>query len=177
MSENPYSPPQVVDIPVPLLSDAEVIRKEHLGTEASIKSIGLLYWLGAAFLAVAGFGLSAEKETAYGPALVAVFAALAILYGFMGFAIRRFKPWSRWVAVILTVPGLFKFPVGTLISGYIIYLLLGRKGTMVFSASYQEIIAATPHIKYKTSKWVWIALGALLMIFGLIAVLAAMSDG
>ena len=49
--------------------------------------------------------------------------------------------------------------MGTLIGFYMLYLLLSKKGTMVFSPEYKEIIAQTPHMKYKTSPVVWIALG------------------
>jgi hypothetical protein len=174
MSDNPYATPQVVDVPVQPLSDVEAVRKEHLGTEASIKSIGLLYGLGAFFLVVVAFTPFDEK-TEFEQLYSALFGGLAVLYAFMGFAIRRFKAWARWIAVVLSVPGLIGFPIGTVISIYFLYLLLGRKGAMVFSAPYQEVIAATPHIKYKTSKWVWIALGLLLLVFGFIMVMAFVS--
>ena len=42
---------------------------------------------------------------------------------------------------------------------------------MVFSPEYQAVIAQTPHIRYRTSKVVWILLGLVLLIivFGLVA--------
>ncbi|PAW69614.1 MAG: hypothetical protein B9S38_09450 [Verrucomicrobiia bacterium Tous-C4TDCM] len=66
---------------------------------------------------------------------------------------------------------LIGFPIGTLIGAYILYLLLGAKGKMVFSPEYQAVIAQTPHIRYRTSKVVWILLGLVLLIivFGLVA--------
>ena len=175
MSDNPYAAPQSIDVPVELLSDVEAVRKEHLGTEASIKSIGLLYWLAAFFLAIATFGISMDRPSVNGPAYTAFLIGLAALYGITGFAIRRLKPWARWVAVVLSIPGLIGFPIGTIISIYFLYLLLCRKSAMVFSAPYQDVIAATPHIKYRTSKWVWIVLGLLLAVFGLIIVMSLMS--
>lgn len=69
--------------------------------------------------------------------------------------------------------GLSSIPVGTLINGYILFLIFGKKGKLVFSERYQEIIAATPHIKHRTSKAVWIVLGIVLAVIVLgIAALA-----
>ena len=45
-----------------------------------------------------------------------------------------------------------------LIVGYILYLMLSEKGSVVFSPAYKEIIARTPHIKYRTSLILKIAL-------------------
>jgi hypothetical protein len=54
--------------------------------------------------------------------------------------------------------GLLGFPCGTIISGYLLYLLLSAKGEMVFSSAYKEVMQATPHIRYRTSIIVWIFL-------------------
>jgi len=54
---------------------------------------------------------------------------------------------------------LIGFPIGTLIHGYILYLYWGTKGRKVFSPEYKQIIAGTPHVKYKTSIIIWILLG------------------
>ncbi len=166
MSENPYATPTNLDIPVHPESEAEAVRKEHIGTEASIKSIGILYWLAAI-----GMGLVSVLMLSTGEgqerALGALFLVIAIVYLMTGSAIRRFKPWSRVVTGILSGIGLIGFPVGTLINGYILYLIFGKKGKVVFTESYQEVIAATPHIKYQTSKWVWIVLGVIVLVIAL----------
>ena len=47
---------------------------------------------------------------------------------------------------------------------YILYLIFGKKGQMIFSPGYQEIVAETPDIKYKTSKVVWIVLLLLILL-------------
>jgi hypothetical protein len=62
--------------------------------------------------------------------------------------------------------GLLGFPVGTLINGYILFLLFGRKGKTVFSEEYQVVIEQTPHIKYRTPLVVWILLGLVLFVIG-----------
>lgn len=102
------------------------------------------------------------------PALVMtlVLAALAALYYCIGMGLRRLDPKVRTVSMIMTGFGLLGFPIGTLISGYILYLLASEKGKEVLSVEYQGIVAATPHIKYRTSIVVWILVG--LLVVGLL---------
>ncbi|MBN2296713.1 MAG: hypothetical protein JXM70_30080 [Pirellulales bacterium] len=68
-------------------------------------------------------------------------------------------------SVIISGIGLLQIPIGTIIHAYILYLMLSRKATVVFSPKYREIIARTPHIKYKTSLAVKIILGIFLAMF------------
>ena len=56
---------------------------------------------------------------------------------------------------------------------YILYLLLSKEGTVVFSDHYKQVIAQTPHIQYKTSVIVWILLLLVLTLLGL-AILATL---
>jgi hypothetical protein len=64
--------------------------------------------------------------------------------------------------------GLIGFPIGTIINGYILYLLVSKKGSTIFSPEYKEIIALTPGVKYKTSVVVWVVLGIFLLIIGVV---------
>ena len=50
-----------------------------------------------------------------------------------------------------------------IIPSYILFLLLSKKGSMVFSPEYQAIIERTPHIQYRTS---WIVKGCLIVLVG-----------
>jgi len=152
-------------------SPAEETRKLHIKHEASIKSVGILYYLGGAALLLAGgtmmIGISSpgsKPETAVGGAVIAV---LSVLYFFVGAGIRRLRRWTRIAAGILSGIGLLGFPLGTIINGYILYLLFSQKGATVFSPAYQDVIRQTPHIKYKTSIVVWIVLG--LVLFGILS--------
>jgi len=175
MSENPYQAPLTFDIPESQLSDAETIRQAHIKTEASIKSVGILYWLAALAVVIASIPIitAAIGHNDMTPLHLATgigLLSLGILQLILGFEIRRLKGWARIAVGILSGIGLLGFPVGTIINAYILFLLFGKKGRMVFSAPYKEIIAATPHIKYKTSKWVWIILiVVVLVIVGVIA--------
>jgi len=90
--------------------------------------------------------------------------------------VRALRPWGRIVGCILSAIGLIGFPIGTLINGYILYLFLSKKGRTIFAPEYQDVIAATPHVKYRTSIIVWIFL-ALVVLLLAVAVLAPMFGG
>ena len=98
---------------------------------------------------------------------------LGVGQGFIAFGLRNLKSWGRIPAALFAGIGLLAFPIGTLINGYILYLLLSAKGRMVFSAEYREIIQQTPEIKYRTSKillfFAFLLVG--LIVFGVAALL------
>lgn len=151
------------------VSASEQIRKAHLSHEASIRSVGQLYLLGAVFLIPASI-ISLVSVTGMKDREVSViFAAffLLCLGGFqlaVGLGLRKLKSWTRIASGIISGFGLLAIPLGTLINGYILYLLFSKKGSTVFSADYQRVIADTPHIKYRTSILVWIVLGLLVLV-------------
>ncbi len=109
------------------------------------------------------------------PAIGAVALAFGIGQGFTAYGLRRLKNWARIPTTILSCLGLFAFPVGTLINIYILVTVLGKKGQFVTTSEYQRIIAATPHVKRKTSVFVWALL--ILLVIILIGMIAAGSMG
>jgi hypothetical protein len=157
-------------------SDVEDIRNEHIKHEASVKSVGVLYFIGACFLVLVGVMSLLQPSSPVTDAFSAIFAILFFLIGAAQFAVaiglRRLKSWARPIAGLFAVVGLIGFPIGTIINAYILYLLFSKKGKTVFSPEYQEVIAQTPHIKYRTSIIVWIALGilVLLILFGVVGI-------
>ncbi len=139
--------------------------------------MGLLYAIGAVvgvpIFTYAIFGVLAGGGA--GPAELAAsvgLLALSVGQGFLAYGLRKLRSWARVPAIILSCIGLIGFPIGTLISAYILYLLVSKKGSMVFSSQYQDIIRQTPHIKYRTSKVVWFFLILLLGLIGLGVVVA-----
>ena len=171
MEANPYAAPATTLAgESPLLNDPEGIRREHLTHEASVKSVGSLYLLGAVLLAIwtvfNAFALITggefAKESTWG--LVAFLGLIAALQCWLGVGLRKLKKPARAIAAIFSAIGLIGIPIGTIISAYILYLLMSKKGNMVFSPEYQQIIGLTPNVKYKTSKVVWIVL----IVFGLV---------
>jgi drug/metabolite transporter (DMT)-like permease len=173
MSENPYQAPldlsasAIVAAPV---SDAEEIRRAHIKHEASIKSIGLLYYLSGFFVIVvvaASFGSQRPGL----PTLLSVgLLILGLIQLVAAYHLRKFRPWARIAAIIISAVGLLGFPLGTLINAYFLYLLASKKGVYIFSPEYQEIIADTPHVRYKTSKLVWIIVIVLILAIAAIVI-------
>jgi hypothetical protein len=170
--------------------DAELTRRKYLSHEASIQSVGLLYIVGAAFSMLYGVGivfamLYSQTAPATGiPASVdfseiaigLVVCAVGLLQAYAGWSMRTLNASGKPIAILLTVFGLLGIPIGTLISLSILYLLLSEKGRMVFSPEYKAVIAATPHIRYRTSLLNWILLFLFLaVVVGLVtyAVLTA----
>ena len=153
----------------PLASPAaEEMRKKYLKHEASVKSIGLLYYLGGAILFLMALGamgaVVGSQGKAEGIAIAVIILMLAVVQIWVGSGLRRLRSWARIPTAILSGIGLLGFPVGTLINGYILYLVFSQKGTTVFSRDYQAVIQQTPHIKYRTSAVVWIILGVILLL-------------
>jgi len=155
-------------------ADAETVRKQYLTHEASLKSIGVLYLIGSVIMlgigAVSICGLMPDNHQEQSAAFQWGFGLFFIAIGALQFQVGRWlrvlNPKARTPATIFAILGLLGFPFGTLINGYILYLLRSKKGDMVFSESYREVITATPHIKYKTSIVIWILLGLLVLFLG-----------
>jgi Ca2+/Na+ antiporter len=175
---NPYAPPRAnVDDVARANSEAEEIREEHIKHEASVRSIGILYYISGGLLCVAALALmaggSAFKSQGVPAFLGVVYIALAALFVVVGRGIRNLRSWARTTGIVLAAIGLLGFPLGTVLNGYILYLLLAKKGKRIFEDDYKDIIEATPHVKYRTSVLVWIFLGLLLLaIAGMLAAVA-----
>jgi len=172
---NPYAAPAAPVEDVSANAEAEAIRKAHISHEASIKAVGLLYYLGGIGVTLAALaGLAGAKDASVAVTLLLI--GLGVGQFFAGWGVRALRPWGRIVGCILSAIGLIGFPIGTLINGYILYLFLSKKGRTIFAPEYQDVIAATPHVKYRTSIIVWIFL-ALVVLLLAVAVLVPMFSG
>jgi hypothetical protein len=146
-------------------SEAEAIRRAHIAHEASIKAVGFLYYLGGVLLAIGALASLFTTQEEFGSAAVALLlAAVAASQLAAGWGVRGLRKWGQVVGCVLSALGLLAFPVGTLINLYVLYLLLSKKGRSIFSPEYREVVAATPHVKYKTSILVWIFLALLVAL-------------
>jgi len=151
---------------LPTSNTAEESRKLYLHHERSVKSIGLLYFLAAFFLGLAGIvALLDWKSLEWSLVLVgALCLVLSVAYIFTGRWLRRLDSRAITPTTILAAIGLIGFPIGTLINGYILYLIHSHKGHVVFSTDYKTVIEATPHIRSGTSAVIWIVLILILAI-------------
>ena len=169
MNENPYQTPQEISAPEQVLvdpGDKEAIRREYISHEASIKTIGLLYYIGGILVSLALLAIPFRSGILGVPEIILLLLVVAVggFQIFVGYHLRKFQNWARIVAIVLSFLSLLSFPVGTIISIFFLIALFSKKNEMVFSPFYKEVIAATPHVKYKVSKVVWIVLGILVLV-------------
>lgn len=172
ISDNPYATPQTFEVPPDRTDSAELIRKEHLKTEASLKAVGLFYYLVGIFVArlsLPFFGQYDEGVSGLAEATIGVILMiLAAFHLIVGSAIRKLKPWSRIAAGVLSIiGGLLGFPIGTLMNACVLFLIFRKKTGRVLSEPYQTIIAETPHMKPGTSVIVWVVMGIAVLLMGL----------
>jgi hypothetical protein len=167
MSTNPYAVSDSgVDLGVDNTTQLEAMRQEYIKHEASIKSIGVLYFIAAVLFGFVGATSFSTGKEGLMPALIG--CAVCALYLWLGISVQRLKRGSKVGVGILSGLGLLAIPVGTLINAYILWLVFSAKGKTIFSDEYKEVIAATPHIKYKSSK---IVVGFLIVIVIIFAAL------
>jgi hypothetical protein len=174
VTDNPYQAPAVQEVVAPAATEAEAIRGEHLKHEASLKGVGFLYLLGGVMLAFSFIGLfgvmiphSTGSSRALGLQELVIFALLGVVgvgQFFAGWGLRKLRPWAKIPAALLAGISLLSIPIGTLIGAYILYLLFSAKGRTILSPAYSEIVAQTPHMRYRTSRWVWITLLVVLLV-------------
>lgn len=168
VSENPYQAPAVAEVAA-VETDVESTRRKYLNHEASVKGVGSLYLLGGivgvlGLLAMFG-GLASGGGIGSQEMVVLVLSGgIGILQLIAGLGLRKLTNRGRILGAVIAGISLIGFPIGTVIGAYILYLLLGAKGKVVFSPEYQAVIAQTPHIRYRTSKWVWILLVLVLLL-------------
>mgnify|MGYP002626290268 CR=1 FL=1 len=170
MDENPYKAPEVAEVAAEaVISDPERIRREHLKHETSLKGAGLLMLVGALLVGISllsVFGMPFVYSSGGGSArprgpglpILAVVGALLVLQLIAGVGLRRLAPWAWIPALIVSGLAVLNVPVGTLIGGYFLYLLIAPKGRRILAPDYREIMRLTPHIKYRTPWWMWLIL-------------------
>jgi hypothetical protein len=160
-------------------SDAVAIRQAHIGHERQLKSIGLLFGFGAALMVFALLAVVLDGSDGGGADRLAgmvggffVIGLFAVVAGVLAYGYRSLSPWVKYVGTPVSVLGLIGIPVGTLIHGWILYLIWCEKGRLVLSDDYAAIIRATPDVRYKRTVGDWIALALLvLLVVGLGAML------
>lgn len=172
---NPFAAPQSPPGPVAAGSRAEEIRNAHLSHEASVRAIGVLYIIAGILILLTPFILLGMPGGPGGPgriewgviASMSFSLAVGMLLIATAYGLRKLHFWARFAAAALSVPGfVLGFPIGSVICLYILYLLFSRKGAMIFSAPYRDIMQQTPHIQYKTPVLVWVFLLLLIAVLG-----------
>ena len=176
---DPYAPPRTAVSEV--RDDPQghyATREKFLRHESALRSVAFFYYLAGipmGFLAVIIIStIMIRMATTYrAPDLIGAIAlfgvSLSVSVVMLATArgMRTLKHWIRLPVGLISGVGLLVFPLGTLANAYILYLVFSRKGHMVLSAPYREVIANTPEIKPGTPVLMWSILAALL---GLLAI-------
>lgn len=86
-----------------------------------ITTLGGMVWMHDPYIS------TSEDErfiVAVASVIIVVVGVLSLLSIIGGWGLLRGRRWARILVLILSFPGLFAFPVGTLISGYTLWALL-----------------------------------------------------
>ena len=170
---NPYAAPKAETLTQTTAEEAE--RRAHISTESSIKTLGCLYLIGA-FICLVSLGvfvvsLFTSDVNAQPTEYILTMGGRLLLLGAVGYGLRRLRFWAAVLAslvsgffIILAVPMMPQSVIGIVIHVAIIATVLGQKGRRVMRPDYQQIIASTPEVKQRTSKWVWVLLVILLIV-------------
>ncbi|MCE9546262.1 MAG: hypothetical protein K8T25_12170 [Planctomycetia bacterium] len=164
---NPYAAPAIdagptVSMPR-TVAEAEDIRMQHLRHEGEIRSVGLVYEILGSLLSVPAMGglYSGGELFSEGARMIPadwqwpVLGGSVLLVGLaccafaVGFALRRLDRRVKLPLVLLSGVGLLIFPLGTLVNGWVLYLLLSRQGGAVLSPQYAEVCRMTPKMRYR----------------------------
>lgn len=160
MSDNPYAAPSAnLSVLTTRVEIADVdVRQAHLKHEAQLRSVGLLYFLGAFIMLVMAipffFALPEASSREAGDLAMHVlfilfpFAAGAVFCA-VGYGFRTLRSWVRIPGTAFALLGLTQFPLGTLINAYVLYLMYCPKGRTVLSPDYARLRAATPHLRHR----------------------------
>lgn len=176
MEVNPYAPPQS-EITL-AHSEEETLRRAHLSAEGSVKSVGVLLILGGLMTSSAGANATVDWVP-FGPLAVpaSFLTILGAIQAGVGIGIRLLQPWSRIPGIILCTLGLLRFPAGTIFCVFFIYYLANTRGSFVLSPAYRSIVAATPHVKRKSSAVFLVLLFILLVVLGLVIYWVVVTSG
>lgn len=159
MEANPYEAPaaRVAD---PVVTGVEAERTAHLRHEARLQSVGWLYWLAA--LGLIALAVVSQVFKGRGDAesmsFLAVELVLTLIAAGVGWGFRSLAAWVRIPGSVLSGLGLLLFPFGTIVHGYILWLMWCAKGRRVLSPAWAEVRRQTPDLRYRRSVGDWIAL-------------------
>jgi hypothetical protein len=195
---NPYASPEAPLAPQvdDGASQAEAIRRAHIGREATIRAIGALALLGGILVGFAGISALAvlgqgavvpEEARARAMLGTGLLVLLGGLYVVTGVLLRKVHPLGRVLFTVGFALGLASLvsnagqdaeATGRLVGQQLLpalftWILWSGRSRTIFSPRYRaEIVPQTPHVKYRTPTWLWVVVG-LLVLLVLVAIASA----
>lgn len=168
-----YAPPRARVSDAATETDAERIRREHIGAENRIKFLGGLHFLSGLIVwaAIVGMAITFPPPELDVLVLTLVFAVYGTTLLASGLGLRRLRPGVRPLASAVAVLGLLNFPIGSAINGVLLGEMYSARGRYILSEHYEEVVRRTPHVKQHVPTWLWVVLTV--AIVGSAAVLAS----
>ena len=151
----------------------ERVRADHASAEAGVRALGTVYWLGGVALAlVTGASLALPSLLAGTPlgglaaygTLTGVACALGLALAVAGERLRALNPAARSVSLALSAVAMLAFPVGTLLGGYGLVLLLSERGAFVLSDEHRVARAQTKDTPLPAAWGIWGCVAASVLI-------------
>lgn len=185
---NPYAAPKARVEDSIDLGAAEAERREHIAHETVVRAAGVIAIVGGLLVLavrvwIAMFGMQAVslRFVLFYELVFPLLVVVGVCSIATGVGLLRLSRWARIGALVLSCVGFllaarsatFGFrvaPFGVLISACFLFVLLAPKGRRLFAPDYTDIVAATPHVEYRTSRLLW---GMLAVVVGTSAVLIA----
>ncbi len=180
MSDNPFQPPEPGASLEPELEleQAWAERERLLAKEVVARASAIpLFVFAAAAMLVGSFKVwvRANPDLSIGFGLM----ALALFHAFVGFSVRRLRAWARVAAIVLSLAGLtgagalafldrrsaFGYGFLAVVFAVPALILAPRSVGPLFSRRYARVVEATPGLRYRAPRHVWVSF--VLLILGL----------
>lgn len=142
-------------------SDSEEgIRLKYLRHEVALKNLGTLFFAGCILLSSL-FLVGAYTSVVTPPkepvlatvqwVIVGILGVFATCWGLVGYQLRHLRQIGRVSGIVVSAFMLIWIPVGTLVGGYFLVVLLQEDSRFILSKDYRRIVAATPSVSQDTS--------------------------
>jgi len=173
---NPYAAPITVE-PVPEAQSvtriqARQIRAANAGAERGLRQLVLC--LGGGYLLMAGVsytaafvGMGATFQHPYYLAMGTVYTLALAATLIIGFGARRLAAWSRRPLTVLCGLGLLLFPLGTILSLPILWILYVGRPPRLLTPEFEQIVrdsADPPGGRTSVVTWIGVALFVILVV-------------
>jgi hypothetical protein len=174
--ENPYASPQIdTSQTADIGSDDEWVslRRRFLTHETWTRRAGAFYLMCGIFSAVlALMFITDSPDRGFFPStkVAAVFAAIAVAFIYAGWALWSLRGRVRFLVGILSGFGLLLSPLGTIVNGFILYLVFSAAGRYILSPDYAAVVRQTPQLT--PNPVIQVVLVSVAMLLALIATIA-----
>ena len=154
-------------------TDAQAQRKEFGSQERRVRVLAYVLWLASVYFALQvvmlayGVVRADEGGAIINRPLIAILAVLCVLVvsvptALAAWLVQLLLPIGKVFALLVAVPALFVFPIGTAIAVLTYGILLNSKTTTILSAKYRETIGAIRDLDFGVPRAVAL-LGALVV--------------